>query len=129
MLLPRTVRYSLFLSVSPLRPLRHPIACFCEVVTLQYHLLRSGFLIYLINTRNSYIFYNTVSFQGRVEREIAEEVQFARFSVFRPACLLCNRQQFRLGDRAAKIMTKPLKWLDPTIATVPTDTLAKVLLF
>jgi nucleoside-diphosphate-sugar epimerase len=57
--------------------------------------------------KNSNIFYSQV--KGKVEESL-QEVGFEHVGIFRPALLMGNRLEFRLGEEFAKILMKPLVW-------------------
>lgn len=57
---------------------------------------------------DSSIFYNQV--KGKLEQSI-KAIGFHSFYIFRPSLLLGNRNEFRLGERLAQIITKPLSLL------------------
>ncbi|EOZ97046.1 hypothetical protein A33Q_1964 [Indibacter alkaliphilus LW1] len=56
----------------------------------------------------SNVFYNQV--KGEVEEDL-KVVPFDYLGLFEPSLLLGNRNEFRFGEEAAKILTKPLVWL------------------
>lgn len=41
--------------------------------------------------------------------------------------LLVDRQESRIGERVAQIITKPFQYLSPTLFTTPIETLAKAM--
>lgn len=53
-------------------------------------------------------FYNKV--KGEVEEDL-KVISFSYLGLFQPSLLLGNRQEFRVGEEIAKIITKPLAWL------------------
>ncbi len=57
---------------------------------------------------NSKVFYNMV--KGKTEEDL-KSIKFDYLGLFRPSILLGNRNEFRLGEEIAKILTKPLIWL------------------
>lgn len=65
--------------------------------------------------------------KGQVEREISE-LGFPRFTVYRPAFLLCDREEKRSGERFALTVFKPLIWLAPTRTGIHTDKLARAMI-
>lgn len=56
----------------------------------------------------SSVFYNKV--KGEVEEDL-KIFPFEYLGLFEPSLLLGNRNEFRLGEEVAKIITKPLVWL------------------
>jgi hypothetical protein len=56
----------------------------------------------------SSVFYNKV--KGQVEEDL-KRIPFDYIGLFQPSLLLGNRKEFRFGEEAAKILTKPLVWL------------------
>jgi len=56
----------------------------------------------------SSVYYNKV--KGEVEADL-KAIEFDYLGLFRPSLLLGSRHEFRLGEEAAKIITKPLVWL------------------
>lgn len=56
----------------------------------------------------SSIFYNQV--KGKTEEDL-KKLDFTYLSIFRPALLLGNRSEFRLGEQVASILMRPLVWL------------------
>ncbi|WP_026950343.1 NAD-dependent epimerase/dehydratase family protein [Algoriphagus mannitolivorans] len=57
---------------------------------------------------HSSIFYNKV--KGETEDDL-KSLKFDYLGLFRPALLLGNRHEFRLGEQIASIVMKPLVWL------------------
>jgi uncharacterized protein YbjT (DUF2867 family) len=53
------------------------------------------------------VFYNQV--KGEVEEDL-KTIPFDYLGLFQPSLLLGNRREFRFGEEAAKIFTKPLVW-------------------
>lgn len=59
----------------------------------------------------------------------SDTVQFYNFtinSIFR--FLLCDRQESRFGERAAKALLSPIFWAKPTSFSVPTTTVANAMI-
>ncbi len=54
------------------------------------------------------VYYNKV--KGEVEEDL-KTIPFSYLGLFQPSLLLGNRKEFRFGEEAAKILTKPLVWL------------------
>jgi hypothetical protein len=54
------------------------------------------------------VYYNKV--KGEVEEDL-KTIPFDYLGLFQPSLLLGNRKEFRFGEEAAKILTKPLVWL------------------
>ncbi|XP_075044541.1 protein HTATIP2 [Mixophyes fleayi] len=65
--------------------------------------------------------------KGEVEAEV-EELDFDRFSIFRPAVLLCDRQESRPSEWFARKMLVPISYMFPTAYSVPMTTLVKAML-
>jgi len=65
--------------------------------------------------------------KGLMEQHVSE-VGFSRFSIFRPAMLLCDRQERRFGEKVANFALQPVFWACPTKFSVPTNTVAKAMI-
>ncbi|XP_053304635.1 oxidoreductase HTATIP2 [Spea bombifrons] len=65
--------------------------------------------------------------KGEVEAEV-EELDFERYSIFRPAVLLCDRQESRPAEWIARKMLAPVSYVFPTAFSVPVSTLVKAML-
>ncbi|XP_075694227.1 protein HTATIP2 isoform X2 [Rhinoderma darwinii] len=65
--------------------------------------------------------------KGEVEAEV-EEVGFERFSIFRPAVLLCDRRESRPSEWIARKVLAPVSYFFPTAYSVPITTLVKAML-
>ncbi|XP_072278414.1 oxidoreductase HTATIP2 isoform X2 [Pyxicephalus adspersus] len=65
--------------------------------------------------------------KGEVEAEI-EEMGFDRYSIFRPAVLLCDREESRPAEWFARKMLVPIAYMFPTAYSVPITTLVKAML-
>ncbi|XP_040183841.1 oxidoreductase HTATIP2 [Rana temporaria] len=65
--------------------------------------------------------------KGEVEAEV-EEMGFERYTIFRPAVLLCDRQESRPAEWFARKMMVPIAYLFPTAHSVPITTLVKAML-
>ncbi|XP_033638816.1 oxidoreductase HTATIP2-like [Asterias rubens] len=65
--------------------------------------------------------------KGQVEAE-TQELGFERLSIYRPALLLCNRQESRPGEWLAQKLLAPMEYLSPGTMTSPTTTVAKALI-
>ncbi|KAM4018425.1 oxidoreductase HTATIP2 isoform 2-T2 [Anomaloglossus baeobatrachus] len=65
--------------------------------------------------------------KGEVEAEV-EELGFDRFSIFRPAFLMCDREEYRPTEWMTRKMMTPMAYFFPTVLTVPITTLVKAML-
>ncbi|XP_053576344.1 oxidoreductase HTATIP2 [Bombina bombina] len=65
--------------------------------------------------------------KGEVEAEI-EEMGFDRYSIFRPAVLLVDRQESRPSEWFARKMLVPIAYMFPTAFSVPITTVVKAML-
>lgn len=77
------------------------------------------------NAKSSFLYMKT---KGEVEERL-KEMNFEKLSIFRPALLLCDRQESRPMEAFFRCIVKPLAYLMPTRGTIPTDTLAKGMLY
>lgn len=73
---------------------------------------------------NSWLLYTQV--KGQVENEL-KEFGFERYYVYRPAVLMCDREEKRTGEGFIRALLKPVAAISPTMATTPTTTLAKAM--
>ncbi|XP_063802447.1 oxidoreductase HTATIP2 [Pseudophryne corroboree] len=64
--------------------------------------------------------------KGEVEAEI-EELAFERYSIFRPAVLMVDRQESRPSEWFARKMLAPISYMFPTAYSVPITTLVKAM--
>ncbi|KAG8445637.1 hypothetical protein GDO86_010424 [Hymenochirus boettgeri] len=64
--------------------------------------------------------------KGQVEAEV-QELDFERYSVFRPAVLLCDRQESRPTEWIARKMLVPISYLFPSALSVPVTTLVRAM--
>ncbi|XP_066439692.1 oxidoreductase HTATIP2 isoform X2 [Eleutherodactylus coqui] len=65
--------------------------------------------------------------KGEVEAEV-EELGFERFSIFRPAVLMVDRQEYRGSEWMTRKLLTPIAYLFPTAYTVPIPTLVRAML-
>ncbi|XP_073514330.1 oxidoreductase HTATIP2 isoform X1 [Phyllobates terribilis] len=65
--------------------------------------------------------------KGEVEAEV-EDLGFDRFSIFRPAVLLCDRQESRPAEWITRKAMVPIAHFFPTAYSVPITTLVKAML-
>ncbi|XP_022094045.1 oxidoreductase HTATIP2-like isoform X2 [Acanthaster planci] len=72
--------------------------------------------------KNSFFLYTKV--KGQVEEE-TRELGFERATVYRPAVLMCDRQESRTGEWFIKKVLAPMEYLSPGSMTSPTTTVAK----
>ncbi|OWF35470.1 oxidoreductase HTATIP2-like [Mizuhopecten yessoensis] len=68
--------------------------------------------------KNSMFLY--VKTKGEVEEGL-KGMGFDKLSIFRPAMLLCDRSESRLGETFARACFKPWAYLFPTVGSVPTS--------
>ncbi|KAM8939813.1 protein HTATIP2 [Pelodytes ibericus] len=64
--------------------------------------------------------------KGEVEAEVGE-LDFDRYSIFRPAVLLCDRQESRPGEWIARKALAPIAYMFPTALSIPLTTLVKAM--
>ncbi|KAM4720977.1 oxidoreductase HTATIP2 [Rhinophrynus dorsalis] len=64
--------------------------------------------------------------KGEVEAEI-ETLHFDRYTIFRPAVLLCDRQESRPAEWIARKFLAPISYVFPTAYSVPITTLVKAI--
>ncbi|NP_001089518.1 HIV-1 Tat interactive protein 2 L homeolog isoform X1 [Xenopus laevis] len=64
--------------------------------------------------------------KGEVEAEV-QELGFERYTIFRPAVLLCDRQESRPSEWFARKMLVPVSYMFPTAYSVPITTLVKAM--
>eukprot|EP00079_Xenopus_tropicalis_P023808 XP_012816294.1 PREDICTED: oxidoreductase HTATIP2 isoform X1 [Xenopus tropicalis] len=65
--------------------------------------------------------------KGQVEADV-EELGFERYTIFRPAVLLCDRRESRPTEWLAKKMLSPISYMFPTAYSVPMATLVRAML-
>lgn len=75
--------------------------------------------------KNSSMLYTRT--KGQVE-EALKVLHFDRASVYRPAVLMCDRQESRPGEAVARVMLKPISFLFPTAITIPVETLSRAMI-
>ncbi|KAM4617412.1 oxidoreductase HTATIP2 [Discoglossus pictus] len=76
------------------------------------------------NKKSSFLYLRV---KGEVDAEI-EELGFERYSIFRPAVLLCDRQESRPSEWFARKMMAPIAYMFPTALSVPVTTVVKAML-
>ncbi|XP_077185468.1 protein HTATIP2 isoform X2 [Paroedura picta] len=64
--------------------------------------------------------------KGKVENRI-KAVGFDRYSIFRPAVLLCDRRESRPGEWVARKVLGAIAYVCPTFYSVPTVTVARAM--
>jgi len=90
--------------------------CGCE----QFHLVSSKGA-----DKNSTFLYPQT--KGKVEEDVAA-LGFQRFSIYRPAFLIGNRQETRIGERVALFVLRPVSYMFPTFITIPIETVARAMI-
>ncbi|XP_032894566.1 oxidoreductase HTATIP2 [Amblyraja radiata] len=65
--------------------------------------------------------------KGQVEAEI-EELNFYRYSIFRPGILMCDREESRPMEWMARKVLAPVAYMFPTAITIPVTVVAKAML-
>lgn len=75
------------------------------------------------NKDSSFLYPKT---KGEVEEDL-RGIGFDRLSIYRPALLMCKREESRWGEAAARFLMKPVQAAFPTLLTVPTTTVAKAM--
>ncbi|XP_033751785.1 oxidoreductase HTATIP2-like [Pecten maximus] len=68
--------------------------------------------------KNSMFLY--IKTKGEVE-DALKKMSFDKLSIFKPAFLLCDRSERRLGERVTQFLMKPLICMFPTYSAVPTS--------
>lgn len=66
-------------------------------------------------------------FQGQVEAEIGD-LDFERFSIYRPAVLMCDRSERRAGEAFVRALLKPMAAMSSSFGNCPTTVLARAML-
>ncbi|XP_069479578.1 oxidoreductase HTATIP2 isoform X2 [Ambystoma mexicanum] len=64
--------------------------------------------------------------KGQVEAEV-QELEFDRYTIFRPAVLMCDRQESRPAEWIARKFLGPISYIFPTSLSVPVTTLARAM--
>ncbi|XP_064423288.1 oxidoreductase HTATIP2 [Latimeria chalumnae] len=75
--------------------------------------------------KNSSFLYLKV--KGQVEAEI-EELGFERYTIFRPAILMCDRKESRPAEWLTRKFLVPVAYMFPSAITVPTSVVAKAMI-
>jgi oxidoreductase len=83
----------------------------------QFHLISSQGA----NKDSSFLYPKT---KGQVEEEL-QAMNFERLFIYRPAMLLCKREEVRTMEKAALFLMKPITWAFPTFISVPTSTVGR----
>lgn len=83
----------------------------------QFHLISSAGA-----DKNSYFLYPKT--KGESE-EAVSNLGFEKTAIYRPKLLLTDRNESRLGEKIAIVLTKPIQLLAPTLISTPIETLAK----
>lgn len=65
--------------------------------------------------------------KGQVE-DALKVMLFDRLSIFRPAMLMCDRQESRPGEAVARILLKPISYIFPTAITTPVEVLSRAMI-
>ncbi|GAA53921.1 oxidoreductase HTATIP2 [Clonorchis sinensis] len=74
----------------------------------------------------SSLFYSRL--KGETEEDLKSVGVFPNYlAIYRPGVLLCNRTEFRFGERLYKILMKPIHSLYPRWLSVPVTTLAQAM--
>ncbi|CAH1785386.1 unnamed protein product [Owenia fusiformis] len=84
-----------------------------------FHLVSSGGA-----NKNSSLLYTQT--KGRVEADVSD-LGFDRVSIYRPAVLMCDRTEKRSGEGVLRTLLKPIAYFAPTLASIPTTTVAKAM--
>ncbi|MEE6498962.1 hypothetical protein FKM82_003258 [Ascaphus truei] len=75
------------------------------------------------NKESSFLY---LKVKGQVEAEV-EELGFDRYTIFRPAVLLCDRKESRPSEWVARKMMAPIAYMFPSAFSVPITTLVKAM--
>ncbi|XP_048463139.1 oxidoreductase HTATIP2-like [Rhincodon typus] len=75
--------------------------------------------------KNSSILYTKT--KGQVEAEI-EELDFDRYSIFRPGVLMCDREESRPMEWMARKLLIPVAYVFPTAITTPVSVLVMAMM-
>ena len=54
-------------------------------------------------------------------------MNFPRLSIYRPALLLCDREESRAGERLIRALARPIAAASPTLMSCPTSILAQAM--
>lgn len=85
----------------------------------QFHLVSS-----MGANSGSMIFYNRL--KGQTENDVAA-FEFEKTSIYRPAMLMCKREEFRMGEWIARKVAVPVDYLFPGVISNGTDIVAKAM--
>ena len=66
--------------------------------------------------------------QGVTEQDVID-LGFPKLTIYRPATLMCDREESRFGEKIWVTLLKGVNTFSPTFLSVPTVTVAKVRLF
>eukprot|EP00057_Strongylocentrotus_purpuratus_P034938 XP_797116.4 PREDICTED: oxidoreductase HTATIP2-like [Strongylocentrotus purpuratus] len=86
----------------------------------QYHLVSS-----VGANANSSMLYTRV--KGQTEEETAK-LEFEKFTIYRPGMLMCDREEFRLGERLMRGLLKPVDLVCPGSFTNTTLSVAMAMI-
>ncbi|XP_030056574.1 protein HTATIP2 isoform X2 [Microcaecilia unicolor] len=64
--------------------------------------------------------------KGEVEAAI-EQLDFDRYTIFRPAVLMCDREEYRLAERIFQKVLIPISYTFPTAFSVPLTTVVRAM--
>eukprot|EP00062_Callorhinchus_milii_P003802 gi/632941472/ref/XP_007885883.1/ PREDICTED: oxidoreductase HTATIP2 isoform X1 [Callorhinchus milii] len=74
--------------------------------------------------KNSSVLYTRI--KGQIEAAV-EELGFDRYSIFRPGILMCDRQESRPMEWAARKVLGPISYVFPTAISIPTSLVGKAM--
>ncbi|XP_076450349.1 protein HTATIP2-like [Babylonia areolata] len=74
--------------------------------------------------KNSSMLYTRT--KGQME-EALKVLHFDRLSIYRPAVIMCNREEHRPGEAFARVLLKPVSYLFPTAITTPVEVLSRAM--
>ncbi|KAL8559370.1 hypothetical protein ACOMHN_045090 [Nucella lapillus] len=75
--------------------------------------------------KNSSMLYTRT--KGQME-EALKVLHFDRLSIYRPAVIMCNREEHRPGEAFARVLLKPVSYLFPTAITTPVEVLSRAMI-
>lgn len=75
--------------------------------------------------KNSSMLYTRT--KGQME-EALKVLHFDRLSIYRPAVIMCNREEHRPAEAFARVLLKPVSYLFPTAITTPVEVLTRAMI-
>ncbi|NXL86508.1 HTAI2 Oxidoreductase, partial [Alectura lathami] len=101
-----------------------------DYVAQAAELARAGgckhFILQSAQSANEHSSFLYLRVKGEVEK-LVQAVGFDRCTIFRPALLLCARQEFRPAEWITQRFLGAVAWFFPTAHTVPVETVARAM--